>query len=65
MSVRITLTLDEFVVRKLRALSPNNISAFVNEHFKKCLFENKKSMAGAFKGRISTRDIERVREHEF
>jgi hypothetical protein len=64
MSIRITLSLDEVVVRKLRELSPENISAFVNTHLKKCLFEKKESMAGVLAGRVSTKDIKEEEEHE-
>ncbi len=64
MSVRITLSLDEVVVRKLRELSPENISAFVNLHLKRCLFEKKESMAGILAGRVSTKDIKEEEEHE-
>ena len=63
MSIRITLTLDELLVKKLRQMSRGNISAFVNEHLRKCLFE-KKSMAGALAGRVSTKDIKEDEEHE-
>ncbi|MFA5049379.1 MAG: hypothetical protein WC501_00060 [Candidatus Micrarchaeia archaeon] len=65
MSIRITLTLDEVVVKKLRQISPNNISGFINDHLKKCLFEDKKSMAGVLAGKVSTKDIIRDEEHEF
>jgi len=57
MNVRITLTLDEEIVKKLREMSPHNVSAFVNEQLKKCLFEKKESMAGALCGLVSTKDI--------
>lgn len=64
MAVRITLTLDEIVLRKLKELSPHNVSGFVNSHLKKCLFERKESMAGALAGKVSTKDIVREGEHE-
>ncbi len=64
MSVRITLTLDEYIVKKLKELSPNNISYFVNQHLKKCLFEKKESMAGALGGKISTKDIVEDDDHD-
>lgn len=63
MNVRITLTLDEVIVKKLRELSPQNISAFVNDHLKKCLFEKKESMAGVLSGKVSTKDIKEDEEH--
>lgn len=65
MNVRITLTLDELIVRKLREISPNNLSAFVNTHLRKCLFEKKKSMGGMLKGKVSTKDIEEDWEHGY
>jgi hypothetical protein len=64
MSVRITLTLDDVLVKKLRELSPGNISAFVNMHLKKSLFEKKESLAGSLAGRVSTKDIEEDEEHD-
>ncbi len=64
MNVRITLTLDEMVVKKLRELSPDNISAFVNAHLHKCLFQKRMSMAGALKGKVSTKDIIRDEDHD-
>jgi hypothetical protein len=63
MNVRITLTLDETIVRKLREVSPNNISAFVNANLRKCLFERKKSLGGALRGKVSTKDITEDWEH--
>lgn len=65
MSVRVTLTLDEILIRKLREISPNNISAFVNKSLRNILFGKKESMAGVLKGKISIKDIEEIREHEF
>ena len=64
MSIRITLTLDEVVVTKLREISPNNLSAFVNEQLYLCLFQKKSSLAGSLKGRISTKDIIRDEDHD-
>jgi len=64
MYVRITLTLDEYIVKKLREMSPRNVSAYVNAHLKKCLFEKKESMAGALSGRVSTKDIIEDEEYE-
>lgn len=63
MSVRITLSLDEILVKKLRQISNGNISAFINKHLKKCLFEKKASMAGVLSGKISTKDI--VEDEEY
>lgn len=65
MSIRITLTLDEMVVKKIRELSPQNVSKFVNEHLTHCLFEKKESMAGVLAGKISVRDIKEDEEHVF
>jgi len=64
MTTRITLTLDEVVLKKIKELSPNNVSGFVNAHLRKCLFEKKNSMAGAFSGKVSTKDIKRDNDHE-
>lgn len=64
MSIRITLCLDELIVNKLKQESPNNISASVNKYLYKELFENKDSLAGTLKGRISTKDIIRDEDHE-
>lgn len=64
MSIRITLTMDEAVVKKLRELSPNNISAFVNDHLRTCLFGKKESMAGVLAGKVSTKDILREDDHD-
>ena len=65
MGVRITLTLDEMVVKKLRELSPDDMSAFVNAHLHNCLFQKKMSMAGVLKGKVSTKDIIRDEERDF
>lgn len=65
MHVRITLTLDEMVLKKIREISPHNISGFVNEHLRHCLFERKQSMAGALAGKVSTKDIVEDEEHVF
>ncbi len=55
MKMRTTLMLDEVIVQKLRASVPN-ASGFVNEMLKKTLFGSRKTMLGAFKGRISGKD---------
>jgi hypothetical protein len=55
--------LDEILVKKLRQISNGNISAFINKHLKKCLFEKKASMAGVLSGKISTKDI--VEDEEY
>lgn len=63
MSIRITLTLDETVIKKIKELSPHNISSFVNSHLKQCLFEKKEGMAGILAGKVSTKDILEDEEH--
>lgn len=55
MKIRMTLMLDEAVVRKLKATEPN-MSGFVNELVKKALFGKPDSMFGALAGRISGKD---------
>ncbi|MBI2079298.1 hypothetical protein HYT84_00915 [Candidatus Micrarchaeota archaeon] len=64
MTVRITITIDEVVLKKLREIGSDNISAFINTHLKSCLFENKESMAGILAGKVSTKDIIEDEEHE-
>lgn len=64
MFTRVTLTLDEFVIRKLKEKSPENLSAYVNNCLKQNLFVYKESMAGVLKGKVSTKDILRDVEHE-
>ncbi|MEW5996381.1 MAG: hypothetical protein AB1657_02175 [Candidatus Micrarchaeota archaeon] len=64
MSTRITITLDEIIVRKLKELGHGNVSAFINEQLKKCLFEKKESMAGVLAGKVSMKDIKEDEEHE-
>ncbi|MEK6979177.1 MAG: hypothetical protein AABW86_03060 [Candidatus Micrarchaeota archaeon] len=55
--VRTTLVLEESVFQKLKQESDNNMSEFVNRILKKELFETRKSMFGALKGKISAKDM--------
>jgi len=55
MKVRTTVMLDEVVLQKLQA-EEKNISAFINQALRRSLFGEKKSMFGAFKGRVSGAD---------
>ncbi|MBI3588686.1 hypothetical protein HY995_00550 [Candidatus Micrarchaeota archaeon] len=55
MKVRTTLMLDDSVVRKLQS-ETDNMSAFVNIALRRALFGEKKSMFGAFKGRVGGKD---------
>ncbi len=55
MKVRMTLVLDDFVARKLRA-DADNMSELVNGLLRKELFGERKSMFGALRGKISGKD---------
>ncbi len=57
MKTRTTLMLDDAVIAKLRTKT-GNMSAFVNGLLKERLFgKDDESMFGAFKGRMSVKDI--------
>ena len=63
-SVRTTLVLDDYILARVRQLSHGNLSAYVNEALRVHLFEeNKESMAGALRGKISIKDIREDEEH--
>lgn len=64
LKVRTTLVLDEAVVEKLRQSSEGNMSALANRILSNELFKKRKSMFGALKGKVSTKDIEEKEIHE-
>lgn len=55
--VRTTIVLEETLFQKLKQEAANNISEFVNKLLKKELFETRKDLFGALKGRISGKDM--------
>ena len=56
--VRTTLVLEESVFQKLKQEAPpDNLSDFVNKLLKKELFEARRDLFGALKGRISAKDM--------
>ena len=62
MKVRTTLVLEEIVLEKLRQ-SSNNLSETVNAILKKELFKSK-SLAGFFKGRVSSKELLELEKEE-
>jgi len=61
--IRTTLVLEDAVVRKLKKESGGRFSELANRILKKELFIGKKSMFGALKGLVSTKDIREEEAH--
>lgn len=62
--VRTTLVLDDAIVKKLRQMSPGNISKLANRILREALFRRGRSMFGELRGLVSTKDIVEEEAHE-